>query len=378
MDEKEFENLFDKKSREKAREYNNKKDKLLLLNNVIKFTSIILFFYFDFDQKLFKIIDYNYSNVSKIFVYILLLLSIYYLLDIIIKYFSSYKLEVKYNIKVQSLKDWLKDNMKLLLFSILLTYFVSLIYFYTARNYPENWWIIISIVLSISVIILNYLLPVVILPFFYKLKTYPEGDLKDRLMQTFEKLDIEIEDIYEINLSAKTNAANAAVIGMGRTRKIILSDNLMDKFSANQIEAILCHEIGHHINNDIYKNLILQPFIIVSISFFIYLTWPYITNIMDYQEPVAVSNLALLLIFWYILFLLFTPLQLYLSRKYERKADQFAFNIIYDPMDLGKAFAKLADSSLSRLKYSRWEKFYKASHPSIISRIKAAKKFKDK
>jgi len=255
---------------------------------------------------------------------------------------------------------------------------VSLIYFYTARNYPENWWIIISIVLSISVIILNYLLPVVILPFFYKLKTYPEGDLKDRLMQTFEKLDIEIEDIYEINLSAKTNAANAAVIGMGRTRKIILSDNLMDKFSANQIEAILCHEIGHHINNDIYKNLILQPFIIVSISFFIYLTWPYITNIMDYQEPVAVSNLALLLIFWYILFLLFTPLQLYLSRKYERKADQFAFNIIYDPMDLGKAFAKLADSSLSRLKYSRWEKFYKASHPSIISRIKAAKKFKDK
>jgi len=72
------------------------------------------------------------------------------------------------------------------------------------------------------------------------------------------------------------------------------------------------------------------------------------------------------------------PLQLYLSRKYEIKADQFAFNIIYDPVELGKAFAKLADSSLSHLKYNRWEKPYKTSHPSIISRIKAAKNFKDK
>jgi len=262
--------------------------------------------------------------------------------------------------------------------TILLTFIFSWLFIFLQNTFPENWWIIIAIVLSIFVVLLNYLLPIIVLPIFYKLKPYPEGELKNRLMKTFDKLDIEIEDIYEINLSSKMTSANAAVIGMGNTRKILLSDNLADRFSFEEIEAILCHEIGHHINNDIYKNLLLQPIIITITAYIVNQSWPSLINLFGYQNIDAIISLPLLLIIWGILYSLFTPLQLYLSRIYERKADRFSFEVIDDPMELGRAFAKLADDSLSRLEFSWWEKLYKASHPSIKARIEKAKDFKDK
>ncbi|HMA58792.1 MAG TPA: M48 family metalloprotease, partial [Halanaerobiales bacterium] len=294
-----------------------------------------------------------------------------------IEFFTIYDLRKEYNLSAQSSKEWLNDRVKSFLLTLVLTHLFSLLFLFLTNNYPQAWWLIMSIILSVFVVLLNYLLPVLILPLFYTLKSYPEGELKDRLMSTFDKLDIEIEDIYEINLSSKMTSANAAVIGMGKTRKILLSDNLADRFSAEEIEAVLSHEIGHHVNNDIYKNLLLLPFIIVITAFIVHLSWPTLLSWFGYVNQNLIISLPLLLLYWGILYSIFTPLQLYLSRKYERRADKFAFEVIDKPMNLGKAFAKLADDSLSRLDYRWWEKLYKASHPSIKSRIYEAKEHKD-
>lgn len=378
MNKEEFNNLFDQKRRAKAKEYHKQKNRYFVFNNLVKLFFIILFFYYNFEVKLYEIIDFNIWYALKIFFYILSIILIYQLVVNILEYFTTYQLRVKYNLTAQNTQEWLMDNIKSLMLSVLLTFIFAWIFLFLSNTFPENWWIIISIVLSIFVVLLNYLLPIIILPIFYKLKPYPEGELKEKLMDTFDKLDIEIEDIYEINLSSKMTSANAAVIGMGNTRKILLSDNLAERFSFKEIEAVLCHEIGHHINNDIYKNLLLQPVIITITAYIVHLSWPVLIQSFGYQSIDAIISLPLLLIFWGILYSLFTPLQLYLSRKYERKADQFSFKVIDDPMELGRAFAKLADDSLSRLEFRWWEKLYKASHPSIKARIEAAKEFKDK
>jgi STE24 endopeptidase len=194
-------------------------------------------------------------------------------------------------------------------------------------------------------------------------------------MNKFEKLNIVIEDIYEINLSSKISSANAAVMGMGKTRKIVLSDNLVGRFSDQEIEAILCHEIGHHVNNDIYKNLMLSPLLIALTTYIAYISLPNIISILEYQSFNIITVIPILLILWSLIYGIFTPLQLYLSRRYEKNADIYAFEVIDDPSALAKAFAKLADDSLSRLEYRWWEKLFKASHPSIKSRIINAKKY---
>ena len=377
MDKKDFEELFNQTRRDKAYVYHNRKNKLVLTNNIVKLALVFFFFYYDLEKRLFDFINNDYWFSIKLLFFLFIILFIFYILSTYIEYFSIYQLRRKYNLSAQSTKDWLQDKVKSFLLTFVLTYGFSVLFLYLTSNYPNNWWIFITIILSIFIILLNYLLPVLILPLFYSLKSYPEGELKDRLMKTFDKLDVEIEDIYEINLSSKITSANAAVIGMGNTRKILLSDNLKDRFSDDEIEAILCHEIGHHVNNDIYKNLFMEPIIIAITSFIVYQSWPYLLDLFGYLEMNPIVTLPALFILWGILYAIFTPLQLYLSRKYEIRADQFAFEIIDDPMDLGRAFAKLADDSLSRLEYSWWEKIYKASHPSIKSRIYEAKDFKN-
>jgi len=378
MENNEFNKLFDHERRDKAKKYHKQKNRYFLLNNLVKILLVIIFFYYNFETKLFKTLDFNIWYTLKIFIYISIVLLIYQIFVNILEYYTTYQLRIKYNLTAQNAKEWLMDNIKSFMLTILLTFIFSSLFILLQNTFPENWWIIIAIVLSIFVVLLNYLLPIIVLPIFYKLKPYPKGELKNSLMKTFDKLKIEIEDIYEINLSSKMTSANAAVIGMGNTRKILLSDNLADRFSFEEIEAILCHEIGHHINNDIYKNLLLQPIIITITAYIVKQSWPSLINLFGYQNIDAIISLPLLLIFWGIIYSLFTPLQLYLSRIYERKADRFSFEVIDDPMELGRAFAKLADDSLSRLEFRWWEKLYKASHPSIKARIEKAKEFKDK
>jgi len=378
MENNEFEKLFNQERRDKAKKYHKQKNRYFLFNNLVKILLVIIFFYYNFETKLFKTLNFNIWYTLKIFIYISIVLLIYQIFVNILEYYTTYQLRVKYNLTAQNTKEWLMDNIKSFMLTILLTFIFSSLFILLQNTFPENWWIIIAIVLSIFVVLLNYLLPIIVLPIFYKLKPYPKGELKNSLMKTFDKLKIEIEDIYEINLSSKMTSANAAVIGMGNTRKILLSDNLADRFSFEEIEAILCHEIGHHINNDIYKNLLLQPIIITITAYIVKQSWPSLINLFGYQNIDAIISLPLLLIFWGIIYSLFTPLQLYLSRIYERKADRFSFEVIDDPMELGRAFAKLADDSLSRLEFRWWEKLYKASHPSIKARIEKAKEFKDK
>src|SRR6056297_141225 len=376
MEAKEFERLFNKKRREKAYNYHNKKNKLILLNNLIKLAAVFLFFYYNFEFKLFNLVNHNLHFVIQLFFYILIIMFIYSTVNTFIEFFTIYDLRKEYNLSAQSSKEWLNDRVKSFLLTLVLTYLFSLLFLFLTNNYPQAWWLIMSIILSVFVVLLNYLLPVLILPLFYTLKSYPEGELKDRLMSTFDKLDIEIEDIYEINLISKITSANAAVIGMGKTRKILLSDNLAERFSADEIEAVLSHEIGHHVNKDIYKNLLLQPIIIFITAYLINISWSILLNWFGYIGLNSIVSIPLLLLYWGILYSIFNPIQLYLSRTYEKRADQFAFEVIKDPMTLGRAFAKLADDSLARLDYRWWEKFYKASHPSIKSRIINAKEYR--
>lgn len=378
MQKNEFIELFDQKRRQMAFRYHNRKNKLQIGNFLVKLALLFLFFYYSFEVKLFNLVYGNYWFSLKVFFYIFLLLLVYNLVNIYIEYFSIYKLQRKYKLSAQNSKEWIKDKIKSFILTLTLTYLFSLIFLYLTNNYPKNWWIIITIILSVFIILLNYLMPVILLPLFYDLRPYPDGELKKRLMNTFKRLNVEIEDIYEINLSSKITSANAAVIGIGNTRKILLSDNMAERFSFNEIEAILCHEIGHHINNDIYKNLLIQPMIIIITSFIVYQSWPFILNLFEYLDKSPVVSLPILFIYWGILYSIFNPLQLYLSRKYEKQADQFAFEIIDDPMDLGTAFAKLADDSLARLDYRWWEKLYKASHPAIKNRILNAKEYQEK
>ena len=132
-------------------------------------------------------------------------------------------MERKYRLSNQDKKEWLIDEVKSFILGLLFFFFAVRGYLYLAARFPENWWIYYSIIAAVFLITIAFIFPLVLVPLFFRLDSYPESELKERLWQLVKRAGVKIDDIYEINLSSKVNAANAAVMGLGKSRKIVLS-----------------------------------------------------------------------------------------------------------------------------------------------------------
>ncbi|QTL97644.1 M48 family metalloprotease [Iocasia frigidifontis] len=365
--------IYDSKRRKLAEEYNRKKDRndvLLLVGNLLFW---ILFFSFSLEIKIYDFIFvFTDSIVINLVVYLGIILFFYELYSLLIAYYLSYRLNEGYRLIKQSVKGWIIDDLKGLILNIIVVSVGGGFFLYLTANYPEKWWIFFALGCIMFLLIVTFLFPIVLLPLFFKLEPYPAGELKERVKDFIEDIGLEIDEIYQINLSSKLNYANAAVIGLGSTRKIILGDNLLDNYSGDEIEAILAHELGHHVHQDIFKNILIQTLFIFLLSYIMYNLWPLVFTWVGYKNMYAVYTLPLILIVFLLLSWLFSPISLYFSRKFERAADGFALKKIPNPRYFASAMAKLADTSLSALEYNKYKLIFKASHPPIGERIDRA------
>ncbi|MFW5976882.1 MAG: M48 family metalloprotease [Bacillota bacterium] len=371
-----FDQLFNNKRRNLAKNYNSQKRKYKWVNKLVKLLFWILFFGLSIEYKLYEILSGINNKELIIVLYLFLFLSLYSLLTWIIEYLLIYRLNRKYQLSNQDTRSWWLDKIKHFFLNLIFLYLSARLILYLIKVYPDNWWIYFSFTGIIFYTVITFLLPYVILPLFYKLEKYPENSLRKRLMNFIKKIDLKVDDIYQIDLSSKVNFANAAVIGLGKSRKIILGDNLKDKYTDDEIEAVLAHELGHHVHKDIIKNLIINGAGLFFTAFIISKLW---YNLITYIEYTAIEiySLPLLLVVWSLLFLLISPLELYLSRRFEENADNFALNNIENPENLGKGLAKLADESLSEIEYNLYELLFEASHPSIGKRVEKSLEWKN-
>ncbi|MFW6022938.1 MAG: M48 family metallopeptidase [Halanaerobiaceae bacterium] len=364
------ESLFDSERRELAEEYNKKKkwnNKIGIFFNILFW---LMFFLFSFETKLLAMINDIFSRGEFIILlYIFSFYFIYSLFQVILDYYLGYKLSRKYDLSSQDSSEWFVDQVKSFILGLIFFYLAVRTYLYLANNYPQYWWVYFSIVATIFVLVITFIFPTVLLPIFFKLESYPESELKDRLMNLIKKTGLEIDDIYEINLSTKINAANAAVMGLGSTRKVVLGDRLKEKYSYDEIEAVLAHELGHQVHGDIFKNLLIQPVGFLIISFIISQLWPAIASWFGYQGITGVHTIPLLMILAGFLSWVLTPLQLYLSRKFEKAADLYAIEITDKAEKLASAMAKLADEALAPLEVSKYKRIFKLSHPPMKERV---------
>ncbi len=332
----------------------------------------VLFFYFSLELKLYQAVEGLFYNRELIFgLYILLITLIYFSYSTIFSYVFHYRRERRFDLSSQTSGAWLVDTVKSFVLNFVILLLMSRFLFYLINYRPDFWWLYWAAGVSLFTVLLTFILPKILLPFFFELTEYPSGELRDRLMAFINRLDINVEEIYEINLSSKINYANAAVVGLGQTRRILLGDNLSEKYTPAEIEAVLAHELAHHVHGDVIKNILLEPFIFTLCSGAVFFFWPYVGSLFSYSDP-ALYTLPLLMIFWGLIYGLFQPLQLYLSRKYERRADRFACEKIEEPRNFASALARLADESLQRLDYSWYQLLFSASHPPPGERVRQA------
>jgi STE24 endopeptidase len=217
------------------------------------------------------------------------------------------------------------------------------------------------------------LAPVLLFPIFYKFEPLHDEDLRLRLVRLGERAGTRIRGVYKWHLSEKSKKANAALTGLGATRRIILADTLLENYSPDEIEAVLAHELGHHVHKHILKSIGVQA--VVTFVGFWAANWTlhYAINRWHIFESLSdFANLPLLVLTFTVLSFVLMPALNGLSRFHERQADRYALSNIAGAEPFISSMNKLADQNLAERTPSRWVEWWFHSHPAIARRVAAA------
>src|SRR3989442_6365348 len=193
----------------------------------------------------------NYT--FAVFLYVGMLLLVGKILGLGLDY-CGFRLEHRFNLSNQKLRSWIWDETKGFLVGLVMaTIIVELLYF-IIRQSPEHWWLIAWVLFTGLSVLLAQIAPVVLFPIFYKFEPLENEDLKQRLVRLSERAGTRVRGVYKWRLSEKSKKANAALTGLGTTRRIILADTLLDHYSQDEIEGAPAHEFGPHVQPHIFKN----------------------------------------------------------------------------------------------------------------------------
>ena len=226
-------------------------------------------------------------------------------------------------------------------------------------------------------VLMSNLAPILIMPLFNKY--VPLGDehkeLADRLMKLAERANTKVRGVFKFDMSKRTKSANAALTGIGNTRRIILGDTLINEFSTDEIETVLAHELGHQVHRDI-PLFIAFGTLITTIGFYLAslgMNWAVNTiGFANVSDPAAFPALALILSLYG---LLTSPLDNAISRWRENMADDYALQSTGKNEAFASAFTRLANQNLGEIDPEKWVVFMFYSHPPLGERIEKAKRF---
>jgi len=244
--------------------------------------------------------------------------------------------------------------------------------YFILRQWPERWWLIAWGVFLALFVLFAQIAPVVLFPLFYKFTPLEDQELKDRLLRLSQRAGARVRGVYEWKLSEKSKKANAALVGLGRTRRIILADTLLAGYSADEIESILAHELGHHVHQHIPKSIVVEAgisllgFWLAGRVLALSVARHWFASLDDF------ANLPLLLLVSSALSLLLMPAMNAYSRSKEREADRYALDATGRAAPFLSSMYKLAEQNLAEREPAAWVEWLFHSHPAISKRIAAA------
>jgi STE24 endopeptidase len=315
------------------------------------------------------------TYVLAVFLYVLILMLIGKFLGFGLDYYG-FRLEHRFNLSNQKLRAWLWDETKGFLVGLVLASIIVEVLYLVIRSAPQYWWLIAWAVFLGLFVLLAQLAPVVLFPIFYKFEPLQDDELKSRLVRLSERAGTRVRGVYKWNLSEKSKKANAALTGIGNTLRIILADTLLDHYSPDEIEAVLAHELGHHVHKHILKSIVVQA-AITFVGFwaanwvlhYAMERWHIFETLSDF------ANLPLLVLVSTVLSFLLLPAVNAFSRYNERQADRYAFRSVSRVEPFISSMNKLAEQNLAERSPSKWVEWFFHSHPAISRRVAAAEQW---
>jgi len=363
--------------KDKAKAYSRQKHRLSIIGLIFSPFMLSLFVILGLPPYIRRISSLLSPNdYINLLVFSVLMGIAYYIVSIPMAYYSDFAVEHKFSLSNQTLKDWVKKEAKKGIISFIIS--VPLIFsLYTFIKYwPLHWWLLAAILWFFVSIVLAKFAPVFIVPLFYKYSPIKNKTLKDKLLKLASGAGFRVKDVYEINISRDTKKANAALMGIGKQKRIVLCDTLLENFDDAEIESVMGHELGHHKLRHVMK-LISSEGIFTFVTFFITnIFFLKLHTIAGYARLSGFESLVLIYAIMCALGIFVLPLQNAFSRKLEKDADLFALEATRNKQAFISTMKKLAEQNLADTCPGKFYEIMLYNHPPISRRISFAKSFK--
>ncbi len=359
-----------------SKKYNNTKLAIGIVKAIISFILLYLFIALGYSLSLQNFIQTFTENSYLVFMIFVFVMGIFSsVLFMPVNIYTGFYLEHKYNLSNQSFFQYFLENVKSMLVGLVIGIPVLLLFFYIINQFGDLWWLIFASAMFLISVVLSQLFPVLILPIFYKILPLNDEELKTRIGNLAQGAGIKVENVFSFDMSKNTKKANAAFTGLGKTKRIILGDTLLNDYSKDEIETVIAHELGHYKHKHIIKNLIFGTVSSFLTFFIIALLYKYSLSWFDFENIAQVAALPLLSLWAMIIGLIHSPIGNILSRKYEYEADRYAVESTQKPESFIKTLNKLTDQNLGDREPHPFVEWFFYSHPSIKNRINAIKNF---
>jgi len=358
-----------------AKKYEKIKLTVNITESIFSLILLILFLYLGYSKKL-ELFAYGYTSnpYLALVIYGLMLGLISSIISFPVDYIFGFRLEHKFGLSNLTFWGWITEKLKGALVGAIIGAPIAFLFYWLISGY-ELWWFYLGCIVFRYSVLLAQIAPVLIFPIFYKFTPIENEELKNKLMELCHKAGFKVSGVYKFNMSKTTKKANAAFTGLGKTKRIILGDTLLETFTDKEIETVFAHELGHYKKGHIVKNIFISLFGTFIGLFLMSQLYINLLPVFGFTKPYEIAALPLLAAIAAIYGFLTSPLTSAISRKFEFEADRYAIDTTKDPDALESTMKKLADQNLADDEPNKLVEFWSYSHPSIKRRIEAARNY---
>jgi len=369
----EFEGVIDPDRLGRISAYTLEKSRIGIVESVIGSAIIIVFLFGGvlgaYDQWIGTMTG---SFLPGGLLFFLLLLYAEMLLDVPFSLYRNFRIENKYGFNTMSLRLWAVDLAKSALISTVLGGIVVAGALAIVQESPAWWWLWVWAFFLVFGIFIMYLAPYVIEPLFFKFEPLKAEGLEDKVRELMERAGLKVSRVFQVDASRRSRHSNAYFTGIGRVKRIVLFDTLLEQMSHGEILAVLAHEVGHWKKRHVLKGIVLTETLALIGLYLAYqlISWEGLPGLTGLSSASFYARTLILGFVGSLTAFPLTPLFTSISRRYESDADRFASELTRRPEELASALVKLSSENLSNLHpHPLYAKFY-YSHPPVVERIR--------
>jgi STE24 endopeptidase len=371
--------VIDPEKQVKAKQYSRIRRRLWVVETVAGAVYLLAWLFFGWARALTAWLKtFTTNDWLLVLGFIVVFGGIAFILELHLDYYSGFSLPHRFGQSNQDIQGWVTDQLKGLLITMPLGLVIIELVYLALRSAGPWWWLWTAAGMLVFTVLLTNLAPILIMPLFNKF--VPIGDehaeLADRLMKLAERAHTRVRGVFKFDMSKRTKAANAALTGLGNTRRIVLGDTLINEFTTDEIETVLAHELGHQVHRDIPILLAFSTLMTLGGLFLASLGLNWAAGYFSFSGPGDIAGLPALGIVIGAFGLVTQPLGNLFSRWRERLADEYSLQSTAKPAAFASAFIRLANQNLGEVDPEKWVVFMFYDHPPLGERIRMAEGWK--